>query len=425
MKVRLNKGMKNVDVLIVGGGSAGLAAAVGAYENGCRNILILEREPSLGGILQQCIHNGFGLHMFKEELTGPEYASRFIRKIEELKIPYMLNTTVLSITKDHTVSAVSPDEGVMTIQAGAIILATGCRERPRGALVMPGTRVAGIYTAGTAQRLLNREGYMPGRRVLILGSGDIGLIMARRFTLQGAKVEAVAEIMPYSGGLARNIAQCLDDFGIPLYLSHTVVNIEGKSRVEAVTIAQVDANRKPIPGTEKRYEVDTLLLSVGLIPENEVARTGGIEISQSTKGAVVDECLSTSVPGIFACGNALHVHDLVDNVSEESISAGKNAADFVNGKGPGKADTVVLNGQNVTGIVPQMTHSSADAGTTKLMFRPAKVMKNVKVIVSADGTDIQSRKAMVVAPGEMFSFNLDNSLIPHGTGEISVRIEEA
>ena len=417
--------MKNVDVLIVGGGSAGLAAAVGAYENGCRNILILEREPSLGGILQQCIHNGFGLHMFKEELTGPEYASRFIRKIEELKIPYMLNTTVLSITKDHTVSAVSPDEGVMTIQAGAIILATGCRERPRGALVMPGTRVAGIYTAGTAQRLLNREGYMPGRRVLILGSGDIGLIMARRFTLQGAKVEAVAEIMPYSGGLARNIAQCLDDFGIPLYLSHTVVNIEGKSRVEAVTIAQVDANRKPIPGTEKRYEVDTLLLSVGLIPENEVARTGGIEISQSTKGAVVDECLSTSVPGIFACGNALHVHDLVDNVSEESISAGKNAADFVNGKGPGKADTVVLNGQNVTGIVPQMTHSSADAGTTKLMFRPAKVMKNVKVIVSADGTDIQSRKAMVVAPGEMFSFNLDNSLIPHGTGEISVRIEEA
>ena len=425
MKVRLNKGMKNVDVLIVGGGSAGLAAAVGAYENGCRNILILEREPSLGGILQQCIHNGFGLHMFKEELTGPEYASRFIRKIEELKIPYMLNTTVLSITKDRTVSAVSPDEGVMTIQAGAIILATGCRERPRGALVMPGTRVAGIYTAGTAQRLLNREGYMPGRRVLILGSGDIGLIMARRFTLQGAKVEAVAEIMPYSGGLARNIAQCLDDFGIPLYLSHTVVNIEGKSRVEAVTIAQVDANRKPIPGTEKRYEVDTLLLSVGLIPENEVARTGGIEISQSTKGAVVDECLSTSVPGIFACGNALHVHDLVDNVSEESISAGKNAADFVNGKGPGKADTVVLNGQNVTGIVPQMTHSSADAGTTKLMFRPAKVMKNVKVIVSADGTDIQSRKAMVVAPGEMFSFNLDNSLIPHGTGEISVRIEEA
>ena len=425
MKVRLNKGMKNVDVLIVGGGSAGLAAAVGAYENGCRNILILEREPSLGGILQQCIHNGFGLHMFKEELTGPEYASRFIRKIEELKIPYMLNTTVLSITKDRTVSAVSPDEGVMTIQAGAIILATGCRERPRGALVMPGTRVAGIYTAGTAQRLLNREGYMPGRRVLILGSGDIGLIMARRFTLQGAKVEAVAEIMPYSGGLARNIAQCLDDFGIPLYLSHTVVNIEGKSRVEAVTIAQVDANRKPIPGTEKRYEVDTLLLSVGLIPENEVARTGGIEISQSTKGAVVDECLSTSVPGIFACGNALHVHDLVDNVSEESITAGKNAADFVNGKGPGKADTVVLNGQNVTGIVPQMTHSSADAGTTKLMFRPAKVMKNVKVIVSADGTDIQSRKAMVVAPGEMFSFNLDNSLIPHGTGEISVRIEEA
>ncbi len=424
VKVRQNK-IRKVEIIIVGGGSAGLAAAVGAYENGCRSILILEREPFLGGILQQCIHNGFGLHMFKEELTGPEYAARFINKIKLLKIPYMLNTTVLSISKDRVVSAVSPDEGIVSIHADAIILATGCRERPKGALIMPGSRVAGIYTAGTAQRLLNREGYMPGRKVLILGSGDIGLIMARRFTLQGAKVEAVTEIMPYSGGLARNIAQCLDDFGIPLLLNHTVVNIEGKTRVESVTIAQVDANRKPIPGTEKRYEVDTLLLSVGLIPENEVARTGGVELSQSTKGAIVDDFLATSIPGVFACGNALHVHDLVDNVSEESLSAGKNAADFVAGKSSGQADTEVKNGQFVTGIVPHKLHSDTTYGNVKLMFRPTCVMKNVRVIASADGVDIHSRKAMVVAPGEMFSFNLDNSLIPQGAKEISVRIEEA
>ena len=418
--------MKTVDIVIVGGGSAGLAAAVAAYEQGCRDILILEREPSLGGILQQCIHNGFGLHMFKEELTGPEYAARYIEKVKELGIPYLCNTTVLSLSPERVVTAVNAEDGVMTIQAGAVVLATGCRERPRGALVMPGTRVAGIYTAGTAQRLLNREGYMPGRKVLILGSGDIGLIMARRFTLQGAKVEAVAEIMPYSGGLARNIAQCLDDYGIPLLLRHTVVDIEGEKRVQAVTIAEVDERRKPIPGTEKRYEVDTLLLSVGLIPENELARGAGVEMSDATKGAVVDDTLATSLPGVFACGNALHVHDLVDNVSEESARAGLNAALFVKGGGAADAaDCPVQNGDGVTGCVPQRLHTNRTEGQVNLMFRPARVEKNVRICVDADGETIYSRKAMIVAPGEMVSLGVKNELIPQGTKNITVRLEGA
>ncbi len=415
--------MKNVGVLVVGGGSAGLAAAISAKKNGCDDVLILEREPSLGGILRQCIHNGFGLHMFKEELTGPEYAARYIAQAKELGIRYMTDTTVLSVTPDRVVTAVSPDEGVMSIRAGAVVLATGCRERPRGALVMPGARVAGIYTAGTAQRLLNRGGYMPGRRVLILGSGDIGLIMARRFTLQGAKVEAVAEIMPYSGGLARNIAQCLDDFGIPLLLSHTVVDIEGNGRVEAVTIAEVDERKKPIKGTEKRYEVDTLLLSVGLIPENEVARSAGVEISRATKGAVVDEDLATSVDGIFACGNALHVHDLVDNVSEESLRAGESAARYVLSAGGRAADCEVENGDGVTGCVPQRIHADRSDGLLRLMFRPARVQKNARICVDADGQNIFAKKAMVVAPGEMVTLDIKNELVPEGTKRLSVRLE--
>ncbi len=415
--------MKNVGVLVVGGGSAGLAAAISAKKNGCDDVLILEREPSLGGILRQCIHNGFGLHMFKEELTGPEYAARYIAQAKELSIRYMTDTTVLSVTPDRVVTAVSPDEGVLSIRAGAVVLATGCRERPRGALVMPGARVAGIYTAGTAQRLLNRGGYMPGRRVLILGSGDIGLIMARRFTLQGAKVEAVAEIMPYSGGLARNIAQCLDDFGIPLLLSHTVVDIEGNGRVEAVTIAEVDERKKPIKGTEKRYEVDTLLLSVGLIPENEVARSAGVEISRATKGAVVDEDLATSVDGIFACGNALHVHDLVDNVSEESLRAGESAARYVLSAGGRAADCEVENGDGVTGCVPQRIHADRSDGLLRLMFRPARVQKNARICVDADGQNIFAKKAMVVAPGEMVTLDIKNELVPEGTKRLSVRLE--
>ncbi len=415
--------MKNVGVLVVGGGSAGLAAAISAKENGCDDVLILEREPSLGGILKQCIHNGFGLHMFKEELTGPEYAARYIKRAKELGIPYMTDTTVLSVSPDRVVAAVSPDAGMMRIRAGAVVLATGCRERPRGALVMPGARVAGIYTAGTAQRLLNREGYMPGRRVLILGSGDIGLIMARRFTLQGAKVEAVAEIMPYSGGLARNIAQCLDDFGIPLLLSHTVVNIEGRGRVEAVTIAEVDEHKKPIKGTEKRYEVDTLLLSVGLIPENEVARSAGVALSPSTKGAAVDEDLATSVRGIFACGNALHVHDLVDNVSEESLRAGASAARFALGGASDDADCAVTNGDGVTGCVPQRIHADRGEGTIRLMFRPARVQRNARICVDADGQTIYAKKAMIVAPGEMVTVELKNELVPEGTKSLVVRLE--
>ena len=315
--------MKSYDLVIIGGGPAGLAAAASAREAGLQSILIIERDRELGGILNQCIHNGFGLHTFKEELTGPEYASRFISKVKSQNIEYMLNTMVMDITKDRIVTAMNRTEGLFEIQAGAVILAMGCRERSRGALNIPGYRPAGIFSAGTAQRLVNMEGYMPGREVVILGSGDIGLIMARRMTLEGAKVKVVAELMPYSGGLKRNIVQCLDDFGIPLKLSHTVVDIEGKERVEAVTIAEVGPDRRPIPGTEERYTCDTLLLSCGLIPENELSRSAGVTLSPVTSGPVVNESLETDVPGIFACGNVLHVHDLVDYVSEEAAHAGK------------------------------------------------------------------------------------------------------
>ena len=321
--------MKACDVVIIGGGPAGLAAAVSAKENGIENVLILERDKELGGILNQCIHNGFGLHTFKEELTGPEYAGRFIEKAKALEVPYKLNTMVLDISNEKIVTAMNKEDGVFQIQAKTIILAMGCRERSRGALNIPGYRPAGVFSAGTAQRLVNMEGYLPGKEVVILGSGDIGLIMARRMTLEGAKVKVVAELMPYSGGLKRNIVQCLDDFEIPLKLSHTVVDIKGKERVEGITLAQVDKNNKPIPGTEEFYACDTLLLSVGLIPENELSRGMGVEISPITSGPIVNESLETNVEGVFACGNVLHVHDLVDFVSEEARTAGKNAADYV------------------------------------------------------------------------------------------------
>ena len=317
------------DIVVIGGGPAGLSAAIAAYDAGCRSILILERDVQLGGILNQCIHNGFGLHTFGEELTGPEYAARYITQALERKIEYKLNTMVLSISEDKHITAVNREEGLIEIDAKAILLTMGCRERSRGALNIPGYRPAGIYSAGTAQRLVNMEGYMPGRRVVILGSGDIGLIMARRMTLEGAKVLVVAELLPYSGGLKRNIVQCLNDFDIPLKLSHTVVNIEGKERVSGVTIAEVGPDRKPIPGTEIHYDCDTLLLSCGLIPENELSRGMGVEISPVTNGPVVDESLQTSIPGVFAAGNVLHVHDLVDYVSEEAAAAGRAAVRYL------------------------------------------------------------------------------------------------
>ena len=321
--------MKQYDIVIVGGGPAGLAAAVSAKNQGIESILILERDKELGGILNQCIHNGFGLHTFKEELTGPEYAGRFIEQVKDLEIEYKLNTMVMDIRSDKVITAMNREDGLFEIQAKAIVLAMGCRERSRGALNIPGYRPAGIFSAGTAQRLVNMEGYLPGREVVILGSGDIGLIMARRMTFEGAKVKVVAELMPYSGGLKRNIVQCLDDYGIPLKLSHTVVDIKGKERLEGVTLAEVDSKGKPIPGTEEYYSCDTLLLSVGLIPENELSNGMGVEMNPVTSGPKVNESLETSIDGVFACGNVLHVHDLVDHVSKEAEKAGCYAALYV------------------------------------------------------------------------------------------------
>ena len=321
--------MQTYDIVIVGDGPAGLAAALAARENGVADILILEREDRLGGILNQCIHNGFGLHTFQEELTGPEYAARYIEKVEELQIPYKLQTMVLNIMPDKRVAAMNREDGLFEVQAKAVILAMGCRERPRGALNIPGFRPAGIYTAGTAQRLVNIEGFLPGRKIVILGSGDIGLIMARRLTLEGARVQAVVEILPKSGGLQRNIVQCLEDFDIPLLLRHTVVDIKGRERVSGVTVSAVDEQGKPIPGTGQEYDCDTLLLSVGLIPENELTRELGARMDPATHGPVVNEKLETTIPGVFACGNVLHVHGLVDSVSEEAAEAGKNATVYI------------------------------------------------------------------------------------------------
>ena len=414
---------RSVDILIVGAGPAGLAAAIAAHEEQAGSVLVIEREKEPGGILRQCIHNGFGLHRFKEELTGPEYAQKDIDRVYELGIPVECSTTVLSVSQDKTVTCVSSENGLQMIHAKAVILAMGCRERPRGALCTPGTRCAGIFSAGTAQRFVNLEGFMPGRRVVILGSGDIGLIMARRMTLQGAKVLACIEIMPYSSGLNRNIVQCLQDYNIPLYLSHTVTDIRGRERLEGITVARVDGQRKPVPGTEMDFDCDTLLLSCGLIPENELTKGAGIDISSVTSGAVVDDMLQTSIPGIFACGNVLHVHDLVDNVSDESFRAGRAAAEYIR-KGFVPPEYIsVLDGSGVRGTVPQKIRIPVDNPVT-LSFRPADVFRGSSVVVECCEKELFRKKSLIFTPGEMVHIVLQPGLLQNlSSDSIIVRLE--
>jgi len=419
--------MKQYDLVIVGGGPAGLAAAVSARDNGIDSILIIERDKELGGILNQCIHNGFGLHTFKQELTGPEYASRFIDEVLERKIEYKLNTMVMDITADKKVIVMNREDGMVEIQAKAIILAMGCRERSRGALNIPGYRPAGVYSAGTAQRLVNMEGFMPGKEVVILGSGDIGLIMARRMTLEGAKVKVVAELMPYSGGLKRNIVQCLDDFDIPLKLSHTVVDIEGKNRVEAVTIAEVGPDRRPIPGTEERYTCDTLLLSCGLIPENELSKGAGIELNPITSGPIVGDNLETNIEGVFACGNVLHVHDLVDYVSQEATTAGKNAALYIqNGAATNVKTVEIVPEGGVRYTVPKYIRPTEMEDNLTVRFRVGDVYKNCAIATYLDDEQISKRKRPVMAPGEMEQVILSKKKLAEypDLTKITIRIEE-
>ena len=434
MKSEMNNGVPvtQVDILIVGAGPAGLAAAIAAKEAGVDSLIVLEREDNAGGILRQCIHNGFGLHRFKEELTGPEYAQRDIDKAAEMGIDVRTGVTVLSVDPDKTVTAISRKWGLQVFKAKAVVLAMGCRERPRGALAIPGTRCAGIYSAGTAQKFVNLEGYMPGRRVVILGSGDIGLIMARRMTLQGAKVLACVELMPYSSGLNRNIVQCLQDYNIPLYLSHTVVDIQGRERVTGVTVAKVDENRRPIPGTEIQFDCDTLLLSVGLIPENELTIGAGVQMSPLTNGAVVDDCLQTSVPGIFACGNVLHVHDLADNVTTESERAGAAAATYALGCGAG-ADA------GTAGPCCQLTVSPAGiagyalpgritaVALTKLNFRVRRPVDTARVRILVGDEELFAGKVRPFKPSVMESFPLPAKVIQRaldlGVSEIVLSVD--
>ena len=416
------------DLVIIGGGPAGLAAAIAARESGVEQVLVLEREKELGGILNQCIHNGFGLHTFQEELTGPEYAARYIEKAQALGIPYKLSTTVVDLERQGEgvlVTAVSRQEGLVQIQAKAAVLAMGCRERPRGALNIPGTRPAGIFSAGTAQRLVNMEGYLPGKRVVILGSGDIGLIMARRMTLEGAKVLCVAELMPYSGGLKRNIVQCLNDFDIPLKLSHTVVDIQGKERVTGVTIAQVDEKSRPIPGTEEHYDCDTLLLSVGLIPENELSRQVGVEMAPATNGPKVNESLETSIPGVFACGNVLHVHDLVDYVSEEAVQAGRHAARYIleGREESGREISLVPQGA-VRYTVPCTLSPQRMEEETVVRFRVGRNIRKGLVRVLAGDRVLLTRKRPVMAPGEMEQVVLKREWFSGNEEEITVEAVE-
>ena len=456
--------MENYEIIIIGGGPAGLAAAVAAYDSGIKSVLVLERDHELGGILNQCIHNGFGLHTFREELTGPEYASRYIEEVKKRNIEFRLDTMVLEIHRDKTIQAVNKTDGLFELQANAIILAMGCRERARGSLNIPGYRPAGVFSAGTAQRLVNMENYMPGKEVVILGSGDIGLIMARRMTLEGAKVKLVAELMPYSGGLKRNIVQCLDDYGIPLKLSHTVIEIHGKERLTGVTIAEVDQKGKPIAGTEEYYSCDTLLLSVGLIPENELSKGAGVELDQTTNGPIVNESLETNVEGIFACGNVLHVHDLVDYVSQEATQAGKNAATYVShlrnqdkitetsesaesSKSIELAEVAeryesakrmkdskssimgipIISGPGVRYTVPKTIRIEHMQDELIVRFRVANVYRNCYISAYLDGERIQHKKRPVLAPGEMEDVKLSKVALSKNPNlsNIIIQVEEA